>query len=157
MVPRAIRFHNTMSQRLEPLRPIDPGQVGVYVCGMTTYDHAHAGHARTFVTFDLLARVLRARGYKVTYVRNLTDVDDKILKRAVERGEPPLALSARMAEINRQELRAVGCAEPQFEPRVSENIGEITSLIEALIAKGAAYAAKTDVGTDVYFAVRAFP
>ena len=152
-----VRLYNTMTQRLEPLQPIEPGHVRMYVCGMTTYDHAHAGHARTFVTFDLLARVLRARGYKVTYVRNLTDVDDKILKRAVERGEPPLALSARMAEINRQELRAVGCAEPQFEPRVSENIGEITSLIEALIAKGAAYAAKTDVGTDVYFAVRAFP
>ena len=129
MSTASVRLHNTMTQRLEPLEPLEPGHVRVYVCGLTTYDHAHAGHARTFVTFDLLARVLRARGYKVTYVRNLTDVDDKILKRAVERGEPPLALSARMAEINRQELRAVGCAEPQFEPRVSENIGEITSLM----------------------------
>src|SRR5580692_6780367 len=95
-----VRLYNTMTQRLEPLQPIEPGHVRMYVCGMTTYDHAHAGHARTFVTFDLLARVLRARGYKVTYVRNVTDVDDKILKRAIERSEPPLELSRRMAEIN---------------------------------------------------------
>src|SRR5580658_726381 len=107
---RAIRFHNTMTQRLEPLEPLQPGHVGMYVCGLTTYDHAHAGHARTFVTFDVMARALRARGYAVTYVRNVTDVDDKILKRALERGESPLNLSKRMSEINRQELRAVGCA-----------------------------------------------
>jgi cysteinyl-tRNA synthetase len=156
MPPGSVRLYNTMTQRLEPLQPIDPGQVKMYVCGLTTYDHAHAGHARTFVAFDVLARHLRARGYTVTYVRNVTDVDDKILKRALERGEAPLTLSKRMSEINRQELRAVGCADPDFEPKVSENIPEIVQLIETLIEKGSAYAAPTAAGTDVYFAVRAF-
>jgi len=86
-----VRLYNTMTQRLEPLQPLEAGHVRVYVCGLTTYDHAHAGHARTFITFDVLIRFLRARGYRVTFVRNVTDVDDKILKRATERGEPPLA------------------------------------------------------------------
>jgi cysteinyl-tRNA synthetase len=152
-----IRLYNTMTQRLEPLAPLEPGRVGVYVCGLTTYDHAHAGHARTFTAFDVLVRFLRARGYDVTYVRNVTDVDDKILKRAAERGEEPLALSARMADVNAAELRAVGCADPDVEPRVSQTIPEIVALIEGLVAKGAAYAAKTDVGSDVYFSVRDFP
>ncbi len=129
----------------------------LYVCGLTTYDHAHAGHARTFITFDMLVRFLRTRGYQVTYVRNVTDVDDKILKRAGERGEAPLALSRRMSDVNSAELAAVGCMTPDLEPRVSDSIPEIVALVEELIDKGAAYVAKTDKGNDVYFAVRAFP
>ncbi|MGH7269732.1 MAG: cysteine--tRNA ligase [Polyangiaceae bacterium] len=153
----AVRLYNTMTQRLEALDPFEPGHVRVYVCGLTTYDHAHAGHARTFITFDVLVRFLRARGLRVTYVRNITDVDDKILKRAIERAEPPLELSARMAAINCVELRSCGCLVPDAEPRVSESVGAILSLIEQLIAKGAAYVAETEKGRDVYFAVRAFP
>jgi cysteinyl-tRNA synthetase len=152
----AVRLYNTMTQRLEPLEPIEPGHVRVYVCGLTTYDHAHAGHARTFVTFDVLVRFLRARGYRVTFVRNVTDVDDKILQRAAERGEAPLALSARMSEINDAELRACGCMDPDEEPRVSGSVPAIVALIETLVAQGAAYVAPTGKGNDVYFAVRAF-
>jgi len=153
----AVRLYNTMTQRLEPLEPITPGHVGVYACGLTTYDHAHAGHARTFTMVDILVRFLRARGYRVTFVRNVTDVDDKIIARARERGEPPLELSKRMSDVNADELRAIGCAAPDFEPRVSQTIGDIVALIESLVAKGAAYVAKTDKGNDVYFSVRAFP
>jgi cysteinyl-tRNA synthetase len=152
-----VRLYNTMTQRVEPLEPLEPGHVKMYVCGLTTYDHAHAGHARTFTAFDVLVRFLRARGYRVTFVRNVTDVDDKILKRALERGEPPLELSRRMSEVNAEELRAIGCLEPDFEPRVSESVPDIVALIEELVASGAAYVAATDKGNDVYFAVRAFP
>ncbi len=152
-----MRFYNTLSQRLEPLEPTRPGHVSLYVCGLTTYDHAHAGHARTFTAFDVLVRTLRARGLEVTYCRNVTDVDDKILKRAQERGEPPLEMSRRWARINQEELRAIGCLDPDAEPRVSESIPDIVALIEDLVAKGAAYPAKTTKGTDVYFAIRAFP
>jgi cysteinyl-tRNA synthetase len=151
-----IRFYNTMTRRLEPLEPLAPGHVGVYVCGPTTYDHAHAGHARTYVAFDVLVRFLRSRGLRVTFVRNVTDVEDKILNRARERGEPPLELSERMWRVNAEELRAIGCLQPDCEPRVSDNIPEIVSLVEELVAKGAAYVAPTKVGNDIYFAVRSF-
>jgi cysteinyl-tRNA synthetase len=157
MPTSAVRLYNTMTQRLEPLEPVEPNHVRLYVCGLTTYDHAHAGHARTFIVFDVLVRFLRARGYRVTFVRNVTDVYDKILKRALERGEPPLELSRRMAAINAEELRACGCLDPDREPRVSESVGAIIDLIEQLVAKGAAYVASTEKGNDVYFAVRAFP
>jgi cysteinyl-tRNA synthetase len=157
-MPRgAIRLYNTMTQQLEALQPAEPGHVRLYVCGLTTYDHAHAGHARTYTAFDVLVRFLRARGYRVTFVRNVTDVDDKILKRAAESGEAPLALSRRMSDVNDAELRAIGCIEPDIEPRVSEYVPDIVSLIQTLIDKGAAYVAKTDKGNDVYFAVREFP
>jgi cysteinyl-tRNA synthetase len=153
----SVRLYNSMTQRLEPLEPAEPGHVRIYVCGPTTYDHAHAGHARTFIVFDVLVRFLRARGARVTYVRNVTDVDDKIIARAREKGEPPLDLSRRMATINSEEFRGCGCAAPDAEPRVSESIEPILRLIESLIAKGAAYVAPTAKGNDVYFAVRAFP
>ena len=157
MPSATVRLYNTMTQRLEVLQPLEPGHVRLYVCGLTTYDHAHAGHARTFVAFDVLVRFLRARGFRVTFVRNVTDVDDKILKRAAERGEAPLELSKRMSLINADELHGCGCADPDVEPRVSESIPEIVALVGQLIEKGAAYPAQTDKGTDVYFAVRSFP
>jgi cysteinyl-tRNA synthetase len=153
----AIRIYNTMTQRLEPLEPRVPGRVGVYQCGLTTYDHAHAGHARTFIAFDVLVRFLRARGLEVTFVRNITDVDDKILKRALELGESPIEFSRRMSVVNAAELRAIGCLEPDVEPRVSDHIAEIVELVGALVARGAAYVSATPKGNDVYFAVRAFP
>src|SRR5580704_19776840 len=96
----AVRLYNTMTQRLEPLEPLEPGHVRLYVCGLTTYDHAHAGHARTYTAFDVLVRFLRTRGYRVTFVRNVTDIDDKILKRAREVGEPALQFSRRMSDVN---------------------------------------------------------
>jgi cysteinyl-tRNA synthetase len=151
-----IRLHNTLTQRLETFEPFVPGKAQVYVCGLTTYDRAHAGHARTYTTFDVLVRHLRARGFEVTYVRNVTDVDDKILARAKERGEEPLALSSRMSDLCDEQLRAIGCAAPTHEPKVSNNIPEILALIEELIAKGNAYVAPTAKGQDVYFAVRSY-
>src|SRR5579859_5082891 len=156
MLAPAVRLYNTMTQRLEPLEPIEPGRVGIYVCGMTTYDHAHAGHARTFTLCDVLVRFLRACGYEVTFVRNVTDVDDKILKRALQRGESPVELARRMSDLNDRELRAIGCADPDFEPRVSESIPEIVALVEQLLARKVAYLADTEKGSDVYFSVRSF-
>ena len=153
----AVRLYNTMTQRVEPLETLEPGHVRLYVCGLTTYDHAHVGHARTFVAFDVIVRFLRARGYRVTYVRNITDVEDKIIKRALELGEAPLEFSRRMSLVNADELRACGCLAPDAEPRVSETIGPIVALIEQLVAREAAYVAETPKGRDVYFAVRAFP
>ncbi len=151
-----LRFHNTLNQRLEEFRPLVEGKASVYVCGLTTYDLAHAGHARTNTTFDVLVRHLRARGFAVTYVRNVTDVDDKILKRASERGEEPLALSQRMSDLADADLAAIGCGKPDHEPRVSTHIPDIVRLIETLIEKGHAYVAETPKGKDVYFAVRSF-
>src|SRR5580704_7569371 len=130
-----------MSQRVEPLEPKEPGHVRLYVCGLTTYDHAHAGHARTFIVFDVLVRFLRARGYRVTFVRNVTDVDDKIIARARDKGEPALDFSRRMAAVNSAEFRACGCLPPDAEPRVSESLDVIVRLVEDLIAKGAGYVA----------------
>ena len=152
-----LTFYNTLTQRLEPFQPREAGKVSLYLCGLTTYDHAHAGHARTNTTFDVLVRHLRARGFAVTFVRNVTDVDDKILKRAKELGEEPLALSKRMGDICDAELASIGCMRPDHEPRVSTHIPEIIALTEKLIEKGSAYVATTPKGNDVYFAVRSFP
>jgi cysteinyl-tRNA synthetase len=151
-----IRLHNTRTQRVEDFSPIEPGHARMYVCGLTTYDRAHAGHARTNATFDMVVRHLRARGLKVTMVRNVTDVDDKIVKRAAENGEPPLELSKRMSLACDEELRELGCLTPDHEPRVSTSMDDIVSFIEKLVAKEAAYPAATPKGNDVYFAVRSF-
>jgi cysteinyl-tRNA synthetase len=153
----AIRLYNTLSHKVEDLVTREPGKARVYVCGITTYDLAHAGHGRTYTTFDVLVRHLRARGIVVTHCRNVTDVDDKIVARAAELGEEPLALSKRMSELADKDLAAIGCAKPDIEPRVSTSIDAIISLTQKLIDKGLAYPSKTDVGTDVYFSVRAFP
>ena len=152
-----IRFHNTLTQKLEDFVPREPGKVKLYLCGLTTYDLAHAGHARNNVAFDTLVRHLRERGLDVVFVRNVTDVDDKIVKRAAENGEEPLALSARMSLIADQDLAEIGVQKPTVEPRVSTHITEIVEFIERLVAKGNAYVAKTDKGNDVYFSVRSFP
>jgi cysteinyl-tRNA synthetase len=152
----AIRLHNTRTQKVEDFVPLEPGHVRMYVCGLTTYDRAHAGHARTNATFDMLLRHLRARGLKVTMVRNVTDVDDKIVKRAAELGEAPLALSMRMSIACDEELAMLGCIPPDHAPRVSTSMDDIIAFIGKLVAKDAAYSAPTPKGNDVYFAVRAF-
>jgi cysteinyl-tRNA synthetase len=152
-----VRLYNTLSQKVEDFVPATPGTVKMYVCGLTTYDLAHAGHARTNTTFDVLYRFLRARGFQVTYCRNVTDVDDKIVNRARERGEEPLALSKRMSDLADADLRALGCLKPDLEPRVSTSIDDIVALIEKLIEKDHAYVADTPAGKDVYYAVRTFP
>ncbi len=152
----SLRFYNSLTQRLEAFEPLTPGEAKVYVCGITTYDLAHAGHARTYTTFDVLVRHLRARGYKVTHCRNVTDVDDKIVKRAAELGEDPVAFSARMSKVADEDLLAIGCEHPDENPRVSTTMPEIIAFIERLIEREHAYAVDTPKGKDVYFAVRSF-
>lgn len=152
------KLHDTLTGSLQPLLPRTPSEVGVYCCGPTTYDVAHVGHARAALAPDILVRHLRAEGLKVKYVRNVTDVDDKVLNRARDLGEPPLSLSARMTESYQSDIRALNCVEPEVQPKVSEHIPEIVSLIQRLIEKGAAYEVTTAEGNrDVYYAVRAFP
>jgi cysteinyl-tRNA synthetase len=153
-----LRLYDTLTQKLTPLVPQRPGEVRVYTCGPTTYDVAHIGHARAALAPDVLVRHLRGQGMNVTYVRNITDVDDKILKRAAEQGVPPMELSARMAGLYQEDVRAIGCVEPDVQPKVSEHIAEIVALVQSLIDKGAAYEVTMPSGArDVYYAVRAFP
>ncbi len=153
-----LRFYNTMTRATEPLELREPGKATVYNCGPTTYDAPHAGHARQAIAFDVLVRHLANRGLAVTYVRNITDVDDKILERAKQRGEDPMALSARMARVYQEDMRALGCVTPTVEPRVSEHIDDILALVDELVANGSAYVVDRADGTrDVYFAVRQFP
>ena len=153
-----LQLHDTLSGKLKRFEPQRPGEARIYTCGPTTYDVAHAGHARAAVAPDVLVRHLRAQGIKVTYVRNITDVDDKILKRAQERGEEPTDLSAHFAKLYQADIRAAGCVDPDVEPRVSASIGDIVALIEKLIEKGAAYELQMPNGAkDVYYSVRAFP
>src|SRR5262249_51700714 len=135
---RELRLHlyDTLTAQLVPFAPHVPDKAGVYTCGPTTYDVAHVGHARAAIVPDVLVRHLRGQGLNVTYVRNMTDVDDKILKRAGETGEAPLALSARMAVFYQKDMIALGCAVPDIEPKVSQHIPDIVQLIETLIASG---------------------
>jgi cysteinyl-tRNA synthetase len=156
MADSTIALYNTMTRKLEPFEPLVPGTARLYVCGPTTYNVAHAGHARANMAFDILVRHLRARGYAVTFVRNVTDVDDKILNAAKAKGEDPLAFSAGMAKLVDDDMRTIGLLSPDVEPRVSGHIGEIVHLIETLIAKGNAYVIDTPKGKDVLFAVRSF-
>src|SRR5437868_3332740 len=121
-MPLSLRLHDTLSAQLVPLVPRRPGEVRVYTCGPTTYDVAHIGHARAAIAPDVLVRHLRAQGLAVTYVRNVTDVDDKILKRAEQQGVPPMELSARMTALYEEDVRAVGCVDPDVQPKVSEHI-----------------------------------
>ncbi|MBK9260333.1 MAG: cysteine--tRNA ligase [Polyangiaceae bacterium] len=153
----ALRLYDTMTGKLVPLVPKRPGQVRVYCCGPTTYDISHVGHARAALAPDILVRHLRGQGIDVVYTRNITDVDDKILARAKENNEAPMALSARMAEAYREDIEALGCKPPDHTPRVSDHIAEIIQIIEVLIDKGAAYAVDMPGGVkDVYYAVRTF-
>jgi cysteinyl-tRNA synthetase len=148
-----IRIFNTMQQTKVPLAPREPGKLGLYVCGPTTYSYVHIGNARTFTSFDVVVRYLRARGFAVRYVRNYTDVDDKIIRAAAETGEPAVALSARYIREFEIDAAALRLLPPDVAPRVSETIPEIVALIARLVERGAAYVS----GGDVYFEVRKYP
>jgi cysteinyl-tRNA synthetase len=149
-----IQIHDTLTAKKKELVPLEPGKVRLYVCGPTVYDYAHLGHARCYVVWDVVVRHLRARGLEVTYVRNFTDVDDKIIKRANERGEDPIALAARFADAFHEDVDALGCVRPEVEPRVSTHLPQIVAMIGQIVANGHAYAPGNG---DVYYAVRSFP
>ena len=149
-----LRIHNTLTRKKETFAPRVAGRVGLYVCGPTVYDYFHIGNARTFTVFDLVARWLRATGYEVTYVRNVTDIDDKIMDRAREKGEPIEALSARMIAAFDEDTARLNLVKPDLEPRATRYIGPMLEMIEALEKKGLAY---RGANGDVYFAVRKFP
>ena len=149
-----ITIYNSMTQRKETFTPIVPGKVGIYVCGITTYDYCHVGHARMLVAFDVIVRHLRFRGYKVNYVRNITDIDDKILNRAAENGELFSDLTDRFIKAAHEDERALAILPPDQEPRATAHIEQIIDMIEVLIRNDAAYKAGNG---DVYFAVKSFP
>src|SRR6185369_4029147 len=123
-----IRVHDTLQRKKVELRPVEEGHVRMYMCGPTVYDFIHTGNGRPFVVFDVLARHLRARGLKVTYVRNITDIDDKIINRANELGEDPGALADRFTKIFEEDVTNLGCIKPDVEPRVIGTIPEIVQL-----------------------------
>ncbi|HEX6838679.1 MAG TPA: cysteine--tRNA ligase [Polyangia bacterium] len=148
-----IRIHDTLSRKKIDFTPLVPGKVSLYVCGPTVYDFIHVGNGRTFITFDLVARHLRARGFQLDYVRNITDVDDKIINRARELGEDPAALAERFTREFDADMAAVGNIAPTHQPRVTDNIDRIIAICETLIKKGVAYASHG----DVYFSVPDFP
>ncbi len=150
----SLRLYNTLHRRVEPFVPLVAGHVRMYVCGMTIYDLCHMGHARMMMAFDVVYRWLRASGYRVTYVRNITDIEDKIIKRAVERGISIRALTDEMIGAMRQDIGAIGVATPTHEPRATDYVPQMLSLIERLEARGLAYRAESG---DVNFAVRKFP
>jgi cysteinyl-tRNA synthetase len=150
----SLRIYNTLSRALEAFSPIDPGHVRMYVCGMTVYDLCHLGHARSMVAFDVVQRWLRASGLRVTYVRNITDIDDKIIRRAVENGETIRSLTDRMIDALHQDADALGIERPTHEPRATEYVPQMLSMIGALQDKGLAYQAGNG---DVNYAVRKFP
>ena len=136
-----LKIHNSLSRKKEPFTPIEPGKVRMYVCGMTVYDYCHLGHARVMVVFDMVTRWLRASRYDVTYVRNITDIDDKIIKRAVERGISIRALTDEMIAAMREDIGAIGVLPPTHEPRATDYVPQMVSLIGQLEAKGLAYRA----------------
>ncbi|WP_199287885.1 cysteine--tRNA ligase [Kushneria phosphatilytica] len=148
-----MQIYNTLTRRKEAFRPIEPGHVRMYVCGMTVYDYCHLGHARVLVAFDVIVRYLRAHGYTVTYVRNITDIDDKILERARQNDESIDALTERMIEAMHEDERALGILPPDSEPRATRHVDDIIDMIRSLVDKGYAY--RADNG-DVYYRVRRF-
>jgi len=148
-----LRIYNTLTNHKDIFVPIEEGNVRMYVCGMTVYDYCHLGHARVMVVFDVVARYLRELGYTVTYVRNITDIDDKIIRRAEENGEDFHALTERFIDIMNEDADALGIERPDLEPRATESMDEIIAMIAKLVDKGHAYPG--DNG-DVYYAVSSF-
>ena len=149
----SLHLYNTLNRRVEKFAPIEPGHVRMYVCGMTIYDLCHMGHARMMMAFDVVYRWLQASGYRVTYVRNITDIEDKIIQRAVERGITIRALTDEMIAAMREDIGAIGVAPPTHEPRATDYVPQMLTLIDDLQAKGLAYQGGNG---DVNFAVRKF-
>jgi cysteinyl-tRNA synthetase len=148
-----LRLHNTLTRRIEPFKPIEPNHVRMYVCGMTIYDLCHVGHARFLLVFDMVYRWLKTLGYQVTYVRNITDIDDKIIRRALERGIPIRQLTDEMTEAMYRDIGALGIERPTHEPRATQHVPQMLSMIGALESRGLAY---RSTNGDVNFAVRKF-
>ncbi|MBQ1764563.1 MAG: cysteine--tRNA ligase, partial [Aquincola sp.] len=148
-----LRLHNTLTRTLEDFTPVEAGKVRMYVCGITVYDLCHMGHARTMTVFDVVYRWLRTIGYDVTYVRNITDIDDKIIRRAVERGITIGELTTQTTQAMHQDFAAIGLLPPTHEPRATEYVPQMLDVIAQLEARGLAY--QSDDG-DVNFAVRRF-
>jgi cysteinyl-tRNA synthetase len=150
----ALRIHNTLTRRTEPFTPIEPGRVRMYVCGITVYDLCHIGHARFVLVFDMVFRWLRASGFDVTYARNVTDIDDKIIRRALERGIPIRQLTEEMTAAMHEDFAALGMLPPTHEPRATAFVPQMLEMIGRLERNGLAYRAASG---DVNFAVRKFP
>ena len=154
----SLRIFNTLTRAVKAFSPLIPGQVRMYVCGMTVYDFCHLGHARAMVAFDVVQRWLKVSGYQVTYVRNVTDIDDKIIRRAVENKETIRALTDRMVDALHQDADALGIERPTQEPRATDFVPQMLGLIEKLEQRGLAYRASSGSGQgDVNYAVRKFP
>lgn len=144
-----ITIYDTLAGTRRPFEPIEPGKVRMYVCGVTTYDYSHIGHGRTFVSFDIITRYLRHRGYELTYVRNHTDIDDKIIARAHEIDDDPIALSARFITAFDEDMTRLGCTSVDVAPKVTEHIDQIIDITQKLIDRGHAYVVEGDVYYDV--------
>ena len=149
-----LKIHNSLTRSKQDFVPIDPGRVRMYVCGMTVYDYCHLGHARVLVVFDMIQRWLRAEGYNVTYVRNITDIDDKIIKRAAENGEHIDALTGRFIAAMDEDAARLGVEKPDYEPRATGYVPHMIAMIQTLIERGLAYVAKSG---DVCYSVHRFP
>lgn len=147
-----IKIYNTLTRKKEVLRPLEEGHVKLYVCGITSYDYCHIGHARSALVFDMVVRYLRYRGFKVTFVRNFTDIDDKIIARAAEQEVSSVELAQRFIDEFYVDMDALGVMRPDVEPRATEHIGEMITLVQELVDKGLAYPS----GGDVYFRVGRF-
>lgn len=148
-----LKIHNTLTREKEIFTPIKPNQVGIYVCGNTVYDFSHVGNARVFVFFDVVVRYLRALGFAVKYVRNITDIDDKIIKRANELGEDVKILTERFTNALHEDLASLGNLPPDLEPKVTDNMAHIIAMIQTLVEKGFAYPIANG---DVYFDINKF-
>ena len=149
-----LKIHNTLTRRKDTFHPLQPGKVGIYVCGVTVYDYCHIGHARTYLSADVIIRYLRWRDYEVNYVRNITDIDDKIIKRANETGTPFNTVTQQFTQAMHEDFAALQLAPPDHEPRATDYIPQMISLIQKMLANGHAYVAANG---DVYFEVRTFP
>lgn len=148
-----LQIYNTLTRQKEEFKPLVPGKVGLYVCGITVYDLSHMGHARTYIAFDVMVRYLRYLGYAVTYVRNITDVDDKIIKRATENGESIEQLTARTINMMHEDFAAINLLPPDIEPRVTTHMDEIIAIVQQLLAKDHAYVTASG---DVLFRVASY-
>ena len=149
-----LKVYDSLTRQKQEFAPIEPGRVGMYVCGMTVYDYAHVGHARVMVVYDVIRRWLQTSGFQVRYVRNITDIDDKIIRRAHENGETVQSLTERFARFMDEDARALGVSTPDFEPRATQHVPDMLGVIGALVERGLAYQAANG---DVYYSVHKFP